>query len=97
MTNCSMVVGPKFHFTKLNPTGNFKYFRGNLYDLLLKQTSLLPLIQIPYIIQNKAPSQKTALFLLDCWTGLKHCNSFSCFSQCASTRFLIICILCNHS
>lgn len=31
MQNCSMVVGPKLHFTDLNPTGNLKYFRGNLY------------------------------------------------------------------
>lgn len=37
MHNCSMVVGPKFHFTKLNPTWNFKYFTGNLYDLFFKQ------------------------------------------------------------
>lgn len=71
-----MVVGPKFLFTKLKPTRNFKYFRGNLYDLLFKQLSLLPLFQNPYIIQNKAPTQKQHIFLLDGWTGLKHCNVF---------------------
>ena len=33
MYNYAMVVGPKFPF--LNPTGNFKHFRGNLHDLFL--------------------------------------------------------------
>lgn len=92
-----MVVGPTFRFTKLNPTGNFKYSRGHPHDLRSEQMSCLPSIRIPYVTQNKAPIQRQHVFSHDAWTGLKPCDFCIDIPQCASTRFLMICILRNHS
>ncbi len=97
MDKCTiaLVVGPKFHLisSTWNPTGNFFYFRGNLYDLFFKQMFPLPSFPIPFISYR---IRQQHIFLLDGWTDIK-CWFASWFFQCASTRVLMICSLCNHS
>lgn len=70
MQNCSMVVGPKLHFTDLNPTGNLKYFRV----CFSKRCFFCKPFEFQLIKKNKAPFQKQHIFFLDGWTDLKSCD-----------------------